>query len=259
MRPQYESTSIIPVCRQATTIEPPLQNRTLRITFSSFAEKAAQRQEKRPPANLSKPDKPLSPEPKEPDGSETIRLHKNEALEEAFEQRKKFAHDVTGQFWKDQQFFTSSTQKVFSVGTDCSGMEVPLIALEYLNVKFRHVFSSDNDKATANFIKANHPPEIFYDDITRRNNSKAPYVDIYIAGFPCQPFSIAGKRQGPADSQGRGLIFNYILDYITKRQPKIFILENVKGFTNLHNGKHMDKALSSLRGVLISGGEERSV
>ena len=39
-------------------------------------------------------------------------------------------------------------------------------------------------------------------------------VDVYVAGFPCQPFSTAGKQQGFEDSKGRGTIFHHILEYI---------------------------------------------
>jgi len=54
-----------------------------------------------------------------------------------------------------------------------------------------------------------------------------PDIDIYVCGFPCQPFSIAGERKGFNDK--RGNIFFNCLDVIKAKKPKIFILENVKG------------------------------
>ena len=85
---------------------------------------------------------------------------------------------------------------------------------------------------------------MFFDDIATRDNSKAPKVDVYIAGFPCQPFSIAGKQRGFEDA--RGTTFYNVLDYIEHQQPKVFILENVKGITSLENGKYLKAILKSL-------------
>ena len=74
----------------------------------------------------------------------------------------------------------------------------------------------------------------------KRDNSTAPYVDMYIAGFHCQPFSTMGKRQGMDDDQGRGIVFFGILNYIQTKLPKIFILENVKGFSTIDKGRTLE-------------------
>ena len=142
-----------------------------------------------------------------------------------------------------------SFDRVLTVGTDCSGMEVPIIALKNLGVPYRHVFSCDCDAAVKQQILANYPPEIFYDNIITRNNSKTPYVDLYVAGFPCQPFSIAGKQQGFHDEQGRGTIIYNIIDYLKHQKPKIFILENVKGLVTLQNGQYLKMILDELHSI----------
>ena len=98
--------------------------------------------------------------------------------------------------------------KPLRVGTDCSGIEAPIQALQNLQVPFEHIFSCDSDASCRKTIEANFPPKHFYDDIRSRDNSKVASVDLYVAGFPCQPFSSAGKKQGFADSQGRGEIFS---------------------------------------------------
>jgi hypothetical protein len=54
------------------------------------------------------------------------------------------------------------------VGTDCSGIETPLMALRNLNLPVRHVFSCDNDPNVKKVILANFKPEVFFDDISQR-------------------------------------------------------------------------------------------
>merc|ERR1719461_2621487 len=74
---------------------------------------------------------------------------------------------------------------------------------------------------------ANYPPKIFFDDLTKRDNSKAPAADLYVAGFPCQPFSTAGLQQGFSDVRGRGEIFWHVRDYLEQKKPRMFMLEGV--------------------------------
>ena len=60
------------------------------------------------------------------------------------------------------------------IGTDCSGLETPLMALLNLGVVFAHIFACDCDKYVKRTIKSNFPPEKIYDDITTRNNKNTP-------------------------------------------------------------------------------------
>ena len=85
------------------------------------------------------------------------------------------------------------------------------------------------------FIFNNCKPNVWYDDCMLRDNQKTPSVDVYVAGFPCQPFSSAGKNNGINDA--RGNIFDGIFDYIRRRTPTIFVLENVK---NLLSSTHKE-------------------
>ena len=132
---------------------------------------------------------------------------------------------------------------ILRVGTDCSGIEAPIQALMQLNIPFKHVFCSDIDKYVIQSIKANYKPEIIFGDkdglfkdgdITKRNIDDVPDIDLYIAGFPCQPFSSAGDRRGLNDP--RGTVFYSCLKVIETKQPKYFILENVKGLMTHDKG-----------------------
>ena len=97
------------------------------------------------------------------------------------------------------------------------------------------VFYSDIDKYAVqtynkNF-KENHKPT----DITNIRAEDIPDFDMLCGGFPCQAFSIAGKRGGFQDT--RGTLFFEIARIIKTKRPKIVFLENVKGLLNHENGQ----------------------
>ena len=142
---------------------------------------------------------------------------------------------------------------ILRVGTDCSGIEAPIQALIQMNIPFKHIFSSEINKFCIESIKANYEPEIIFGDkngeftdgdITNRNIDIIPDIDLYICGFPCQPFSSAGERKGFLDK--RGNVFFSCLEVIEKKQPKYFILENVKGLISHDKGNTWDIIWKSL-------------
>mgnify|MGYP006921350723 CR=1 FL=1 len=116
---------------------------------------------------------------------------------------------------------------MITVGTDFSGLGAPEMALKELGIEHRVLFACEKDKYAKASYNANHEAEIFYDDVTTRDNEKAPEVDLYCFGFPCQAFSISGKRNGFDDV--RGTLFFNSAEYIRLKRPKVFIAENVKG------------------------------
>ena len=115
-------------------------------------------------------------------------------------------------------------------------MEVPIQALQALGIHFKHSFSCDSDKSVRATIQANFPPEgKLFEDISKRDN-RDMYTDVYVVGFPCQPFSMGGKQQSVTDKNGRGKIFFHVKDHIAKNQPKLFMLENVRGIISVGSG-----------------------
>ncbi len=74
-----------------------------------------------------------------------------------------------------------------------------------------------------------------YGDLTTLNIESLPNFEFMIAGFPCQTFSIVGKREGLKDS--RGQIIYSLIEIMKKKNIKYFILENVKGLVNHDKGK----------------------
>ena len=91
------------------------------------------------------------------------------------------------------------------------------------------VFASEIDPfARKTYLRNfNVKEEAFNHDITKMEINKIVDFDILCGGFPCQPFSQAGKKKGFDDE--RGNLFFYIADIIKKKQPKAIYLENVRG------------------------------
>lgn len=134
--------------------------------------------------------------------------------------------------------------KTLSIATDCSGIESPIQALTSLKVPFNHLWSSDNNKYVKKSIMLNYKPKYFFDDITTRKTLPKEKLDIYVCGFPCQSFSQMGEKAGMKDP--RGNIMNQCIDVINKKSPKIFILENVKHFKFIDDGKPFEYLLKQL-------------
>lgn len=96
--------------------------------------------------------------------------------------------------------------------------------------------------------KANYQPNenhIYYNDILTLESSLVPDHDVLVAGFPCQPYSIAGLRKGLHDERG-GDVFLSILRILKDKKPQAFLLENVKGMLNHDKGQTFNFILQSL-------------
>lgn len=86
--------------------------------------------------------------------------------------------------------------------------------------------------------------EWFADDIRGIEPGDLPEADVYCGGFPCQAFSIAGKRGGFEDT--RGTLFFEVMRLAKVRQPKYLFLENVKGLLSHDRGRTFATILESL-------------
>lgn len=121
------------------------------------------------------------------------------------------------------------------------------LALQNLGGKC--VFTSEWDQEAQKTYRANFG-ETPFGDITKE------YVkcfipdkfDLLCAGFPCQAFSIAGKRGGFEDT--RGTLFFDVAEIIKRKKPKAIFLENVKGLINHNGGKTLATILNVLRNDL---------
>ena len=106
------------------------------------------------------------------------------------------------------------------------------------------VMTSEIKPYAVNVLKENHPGETVTGDITKVDTRNIPDFDILCAGFPCQAFSSAGKRQGFADT--RGTMFFEVERILRDKRPKGFILENVEGLVNHDGGKTLQVIIDRL-------------
>ena len=120
------------------------------------------------------------------------------------------------------------------------------------NIKYTCVLASDIDEGIRNIYQENYGirPE---GDINEIDIGSMPDFDILCAGFPCQPFSIAGNQEGFQDKI-RGNLFYKIMEIVDIKQPETLILENVKNLHTIHNGNTFEIIKNNLetRGYHVS-------
>lgn len=138
----------------------------------------------------------------------------------------------------DSQFNSSTSFRFIDLFAGIGGFR-----LAFESVGGKCVFSSEWDKFAQKTYEANFG-EIPHGDITKISTSDIPDHDILLAGFPCQPFSIAGvsKHNALGQSHGfehetQGTLFFDVARIIRDKQPKAFVLENVKNLVSHNKGQ----------------------
>jgi len=143
---------------------------------------------------------------------------------------------------------------IVSLFSGCGGLDLGLeggftfLNKQYKKNPFKVIWANDIDKKATETQRRNfRETEVVCEDITKilsdnkddlfLGNIKIPKADIVVGGFPCQDFSLAGKRQG-FDVQ-RGQLYLSMVKVIEKTRPKIFIAENVKGLLSWKQGLAM--------------------
>ena len=126
-------------------------------------------------------------------------------------------------------FFTAT------VGSICAGMGNYNWAIVRLPWGFCHVFWCYSCPVARKFWKGNFGDVPNWSDCTSQEFlDNAPHCNILLAGFPCQPYSVAGKGQGKNDVRGRAAPLTGIIKYIEKHHPELVLLENVAGLFLRH-------------------------
>lgn len=112
--------------------------------------------------------------------------------------------------------------------------------------RVRCLFSSEIEKNAVKTYRANYG-ETPVGDITQVKASDIPDHDILVGGFPCQAFSLAGRKRGFEDT--RGTLFFEIARILKEKRPKAFLLENVKNLVAHDGGKTFKVICSTLEGL----------
>ena len=125
----------------------------------------------------------------------------------------------------------------------CAGIGGGRIGLENLGMRCVG-FSEINKNAEKTYRLFFGEEEKNYGDLMKINPNDLPDFDLMIAGFPCQTFSVMGQRKGMCDKRGQ-IIFG-LIEIMTAKNLKYFILENVKGFLNHDSGQSLKTILETL-------------
>lgn len=133
----------------------------------------------------------------------------------------------------------SSSKPILKIGTDCSGLESPLMALKKLKIPYHHVWSCDFDINCKRMILENHEPDFFFNNILDKKLRREHLpvngaIDIYITGFPCPAYSLLANNLAPDGrekkiKQNRKIVMA-VLETIAHVRPKTVIVENVPQF-----------------------------
>ncbi len=140
---------------------------------------------------------------------------------------------------------------VVSLFSGCGGTDLGLEGnFTFLDKKFTEnnfeiIWANDIDANACQTYKNNFSSSIICADIKdilnnsySRNLFDKPLpgeADVVIGGFPCQDFSLAGKRRG--FNSERGNLYQSMVEVVSRINPKIFLAENVKGLLSIHDGK----------------------
>lgn len=119
------------------------------------------------------------------------------------------------------------------------------ICMGFKNSGFDILWANEFDKNACITYRKNFSHKLIEGDVLQLDIKSIPKIDILTAGFPCQPFSVAGYRKGFDDNRGNH--FFKILDFIDEMRPKVVFLENVKNLSTHDKGKTMRVIEQSLR------------
>ena len=146
----------------------------------------------------------------------------------------------------------TKTYNVISLFSGCGGLDLgfkggfDVLGKKYSKRKFNIVWANDFDQRACTTYANNFDEPIVCGDISEilKGNypDKSPKMplttDVILGGFPCQDFSVAGKRKGFEGNRGK--LYQSMVEAVKKTRPAIFVAENVRGLLSMDNGKAIE-------------------
>lgn len=133
--------------------------------------------------------------------------------------------------------------KYLSLFSGIGGFEYGIEQSRYAD-KLTCIGFGEIDKYAKNIYKKHYPNHPDLGDVTKIRTEDLPDFDFLVGGFPCQAFSVAGKRRGFDDT--RGTLFFEVARILRDKKPKYFLLENVKGLLSHDKGRTFQTILRTL-------------
>lgn len=129
-----------------------------------------------------------------------------------------------------------------SLFAGCGGLDLgflggfKFLGKSYPKRRFELIWANDIDEPSCKTFKHNFGHDIICGDIREllKNDALPKKADVVVGGFPCQDFSLAGKRRG--FNSERGLLYRSMIEVIKRTNPLVFVAENVKGLLSMNNG-----------------------
>jgi len=132
--------------------------------------------------------------------------------------------------------------KVISLFAGCGGLDLGFrggfsyMGTYYDENPFEIVYANDINEQACETYAHNLGHAIDCRDFREvLKTTKLPKADVILGGFPCQDFSVAGKRRGLTAK--RGQLYKSMIEAVEQVKPKIFIAENVRGLLNIGKGE----------------------
>jgi len=135
------------------------------------------------------------------------------------------------------------------MGTDSVALRRAALPGQLLENKF----ACEKSAVARQVLRRGHcPPAVLYRDLSSPKRRRQSTVDVYTAGPPCQPYSAAGNNNGKADKR---CMLSRVVRYIKEKQPKLFVIENVKNLLSTQHTVAWGKTLRSLQKISRPNGK----